>query len=224
MAGSAGALRLAAGGLAGVLLATAGLGLTYNTTPSLPPGVYRIRPLAAEPVRGDVVGFCLAGDPARMALARGYVHPQGLEPLVYGTRCASGAAVIGKPVAGLPGDTIEVTTRGVLVNGRLLHRSRVQRRDRSGRMLPAASQGKRILRAGEFWLQSEFAQNSFDSRIVGPVPANSILDRRVFVIGFAPLFCLTLTLLAGATLARRAQPISGGGRNKRGAIHGPGPV
>lgn len=211
MAGSAGALRVAAGGLAGVLLATAGLGLTYNTTPSLPPGVYRIRPLAAEPVRGDVVGFCLAGEPARMALARGYVHPQGLEPLVYGTRCASGAAVIGKPVAGLPGDTIEVTTRGVLVNGRLLHRSRVQRRDRSGRMLPAASQGKRILRAGEFWLQSEFAQNSFDSRIVGPVPTNSILDRRVFVIGFVPLFCLTLTLLvAGATLARRAHPISGG--------------
>lgn len=211
MAGSAGALRVAVGGVAGVLLATAGLGLTYNMTPSLPPGVYRIRPLAAEPVRGDVVGFCLAGEPARMALARGYVHPQGLEPLVYGTRCASGVAVIGKPVAGLPGDTVEVNTRGVLVNGRLLHRSRVQRHDRSGRMLPAASNGKRILRAGEFWLQSEFAQNSFDSRVVGPVPANSILDRRVFVIGFAPLFCLTLALLvAGATLARRAQPISGG--------------
>lgn len=211
MAGSAGALRLAAGVLAGVLLASAGLGLTYNTTPSLPPGVYRIRPLAAEPVRGDVVGFCVAGEPARMALARGYVHPQGLEPLVYGKRCASGAAVIGKPVAGLPGDTIEVTTRGVLVNGRLLHRSRVHRHDRSGRMLPAASPGKRILRAGEFWLQSEFAQNSFDSRIVGPVPATSILDRRVFVIGFAPLFCLTLTLLvAGATLGRRARASSGG--------------
>lgn len=209
MAGSAGALRVAAGVLTGVLLATAGLGLTYNTTPSLPPGIYRIRPLAVEPVRGDVVGFCLAGEPARMALARGYVHPQGLEPLVYGTRCASGAAVIGKPVAGLPGDTIEVTTRGVLVNGRLLNRSGVQRHDRSGRVLPAAAQGKRILRAGEFWLQSEFAQNSFDSRIVGPVPENSILDRRVFVIGFAPLFCLTLTLVVGATLARRACASSG---------------
>lgn len=210
MAGSAGALRVTLGGLAGVLLATAGLGLTYNTTPSLPPGVYRIRPLAMAPVRGDVVGFCLAGEPARMALARGYVHPQGLEPLVYGTRCASGAALIGKPVAGLPGDTIEVTTRGVLVNGRLLNRSRVQRHDRSGRTLPAAAQGKRILRAGEFWLQSEFAQNSFDSRIVGPVSANSILDRRVFVIGFAPLFCLTLALMAGATLRWQTRANSGG--------------
>ena len=210
MAGSAGALRLAAGGLAGVLLATAGLGLTYNTTPSLPPGVYWIRPLDTEPVRGDVVGFCLAGEPARIALARGYVHPQGLEPLVYGKRCASGTAVIGKPVAGLPGDTIEVTTQGVLVNGRLLHRSLVQRHDRSGRMVPAASQGKRILRAGEFWLQSEFAQNSFDSRVVGPVPANSILDRRVLVIGFAPLFCLTLALMAGGTLRRLTRPNSEG--------------
>lgn len=210
MAGSAGVLRLAVGGVAGVLLATAGLGLTYNTTPSLPLGVYRIRPLAVAPARGDVVGFCLAGEPARMALARGYVHPQGLEPLVYGTRCASGAAVIGKPVAGLPGDTIEVTMRGVLVNGRLLHRSHIQRHDRSGRMLPAASQGKRILRAGEFWLQSELAQNSFDSRIVGPVRASSILDRRVFVIGFAPLFCLTLALVAAATLRRRTWANSGG--------------
>jgi type IV secretory pathway protease TraF len=161
--------------------------------------------------RHSLLGREQVAQPARMALARGYVHTQGLEPLVYGTRCASGAAVIGKPVAGVPGDTIEVTMRGVLVNGRLLHRSRVQQHDRSGRMLPAASQGMRILRAGEFWLQSEFAQNSFDSRIVGPVPANNILDRRVFVIGFAPLFCLTLTLLvAGATLARRAQSISGG--------------
>jgi hypothetical protein len=49
VAGSSVALRLAVGGLAGVMLATAGLGLTYNTTPSPPLGVYRIRPLAAEP-------------------------------------------------------------------------------------------------------------------------------------------------------------------------------
>lgn len=200
MAGSG--LRGVLAGLAVVLLATAGLGLTYNTTPSLPLGVYRIRPLTSEPLRGQVVGFCLAEEAARLGLARGYVHPQGLEPIVYGTRCSSGAGIIGKPVAGIPGDTVEASTRGVLVNGRLLRSSRAQPRDRAGRALPSY-QGKRILGTGEFWLQSEFAQNSFDSRIFGPVSAESILDRRVFAIGFGSLFCLTLTLTAGAVLVRR---------------------
>ena len=200
-------MRVVLAGLAGVLLATAGLGFTYNTTPSLPPGVYRIRPLASEPVRGQVVGFCLAGEAARLGLARGYVHPRGLEPIVYGTHCPSGAGVIGKPVAGVPGDTVEVGTGGVHVNGRLLRRSRAQPRDRAGRVLPAYH-GKRVLGTGEFWLQSELAQNSFDSRIFGPVSADNILDRRVFVVGFAPLFCLTLVMTTGAILLQRARPRS----------------
>jgi len=78
--------------------------------------------------------------------------------------------------------------------------------ERQASSRPAA---RRILRAGEFWLQSEIAQNSFDSRIVGPVSAKSILDWRVFVIGLALLFWLILTLVAGATFRRRPRPSSG---------------
>lgn len=87
-----------------ILVRAAGFRLTYNTTGSLPVWIYRIERLDGDPRRGDVVGFCLDRETAGIALARGYVHPEGLEPFVYGTRCPGGVAVIGKPVAGLPGD------------------------------------------------------------------------------------------------------------------------
>lgn len=186
--------RAALGGLVILLAASAGLGLTYNSTPSLPRGVYQIRPLHGAPHRGQVVGFCLSGEAARLALARGYVHPQGLEPVVYGTRCPSGAGVIGKPVAGLPGDTIVVGRAGVAVNGRPLRASRVSDRDRAGRTLPAAW-GRRVLGAGEYWLQSEFAPNSYDSRIFGAVRREDILDRRIFLATFPGALAALLVVL-----------------------------
>jgi conjugative transfer signal peptidase TraF len=164
---------------AGLLSATAGLRLTYNSSPSLPIGIYRIQDLRREPRRGDIVGMCLNGSTARMALARGYVHPQGLEPLVYGTRCVSGVGIVGKPVAGIPGDTIDVSPTGVRVNGTLLERSRLALRDRAGRRVPTAPLGPRVLRPGEYWLQSTYALNSFDSRIYGPVPRAFIRDLRI---------------------------------------------
>lgn len=207
MAGSA-ALRVSLAALAGAVVATFGLGLTYNTTPSLPMGLYRLRRLDIVPQRGQVVGFCLVGKVARLALARGYVPPQGLEPFVYQKRCASGTSVIGKPVAGIPGDTIEVRHAGVFVNGRLLRRSAPLARDRAGRNLPTA-RGRFVLGPRQYWLQSEFAQNSFDSRIFGPVSQDDILDRRVFVVGFAPLLGLALGVASGACVAlSRAIPLA----------------
>ena len=164
---------------AGLLSATAGLRLTYNSSSSLPIGIYRIQDLRREPRRGDIVGICLDGGAARMALARGYVHPQGLEPLLYGTRCFSGVGIVGKPVAGVPGDTVDVSPTGVRVNGTLLERSRLPLRDRAGRSVPTAPLGARVLRPGEYWLESTYALNSFDSRIYGPVARASIRDLRI---------------------------------------------
>lgn len=167
---------------ASVLFATSVVGLTYNTTPSLPVGLYQIRSLGDVPVRGQVVGFCLAGEAARTGLARGYVQPEGLEPVVYGKRCSSGTGVIGKPVAGVPGDTVEVAREGVRINGVLLRRSRVPMMDRRGRPLTGIPWGRTILRPGDYWLQSEYAANSYDSRLYGPVRVEQILDRRVLMM------------------------------------------
>lgn len=182
-------LRRSLAGFAGLVLATSTLGLTYNTTPSIPTGVYRIRPLDAHPARGEVVGFCLDREAAHLALRRGYVHPAGLQ--LHRTRCRHGTGVLGKPVAGVPGDTVEARPDGVRINGRLLQRSQIPTVDRSGRVLPAAT-GRRVLRAGEYWLQSEFTGRSYDSRIFGPVREEFILDRRVFMAGYPTLLLAVL--------------------------------
>ena len=203
---------------ASVLFATSVVGLTYNTTPSLPVGLYRIRSLGEVPRRGAVVGFCLEGEAARTGLARGYVHPEGLEPMVYGKRCSSGTGIIGKPVAGVPGDTVEVAREGVRINGVLLRRSRVPTMDRRGRPLTGIPWGRTILRPGDYWLQSEYAANSYDSRLYGPVRIERILDRRILVMPVTPaglsLFAvlgLSLALLrrAGARDFRRSDELRG---------------
>jgi conjugative transfer signal peptidase TraF len=192
---------------ASLLFATNVVGLTYNTTPSLPVGLYRIRTLGELPLHGAVVGFCLEGEAARTGLARGYVHPEGLEPIVYGMRCSAGTGIIGKPVAGVPGDTIDVAPEGVRINGTLLRRSRVPTHDRRGRPLTGTPWGRTILRAGDYWLQSEYAANSYDSRLYGPVRIERILDRRVLILPLGPggLALLAAVGLAAASLfGRRA--------------------
>lgn len=172
-------LRAAVLGLATLLAATAGLGLTYNSTASLPVGLYQIRPLPADPSRGDVVGVCLTGQAAALARERGYVQSEGLQPWVYGVRCSGSLAVIGKPVAGIPGDTVEVSEHGVSVNGTPLRNGEVRARDRRGRPLPQARRGVRVLRTGEFWIQSQHSGLSYDSRLFGPIYREQIVDRRV---------------------------------------------
>jgi conjugative transfer signal peptidase TraF len=180
-------VRIAVAAVALTFVATAGMGLTYNSTESVPVGVYRVRPLRGDPHHGDVVGVCLTRSAASLARERGYVHPQGLEPWVYGARCGTGLAVIGKPIAGVPGDTVYVSRAGVFVNGRPLANGSILLRDRAGRQLPHAEWGVRVLGPGEFWIQSSFTSRSYDSRIYGPVYREQIVDRRVpLLIGNGP--------------------------------------
>ena len=161
------------------MTATAGIGITYNSSGSVPVGLYRIRPLRGEPARGDVVGVCLSGAAAELARRRGYVHTEGLEPWIYGVRCAGGLTVIGKPVAGVPSDTVEVRPDGVFINGRRLPNGLTPSRDRMGRPIPHPARGTRILGRDEFWIQSPYTARSYDSRIFGPIRRSQIVDRRV---------------------------------------------
>jgi conjugative transfer signal peptidase TraF len=176
------AARIAAGAAALLIISAYGFRMTYNTTPSLPVGIYRIAELEGDPRRGDFVGFCLEGETARLALARGYVQRQALEPYVYRVECASGAAAIGKPVAGVPGDTVDVNAEGVRINGVPLPRGSAAARDRRGRMMPRPKAGRLVLGLGEYWLQSTYSRWSFDSRYIGPVSRKQLIDRRVPVL------------------------------------------
>ena len=137
---------------------TVSLPLFYNTTPSLPRGLYMARKADRLDV-GDLVRVCLPPEAASEALARAYLMPGS---------CPSGAAAVGKLVAALEGDTVRVDTLGVHVRGRLLPRSAPCSRDSRGRSVPWAA-GQTVLGPGECFVVSTLDALSYDSRYFGPI-------------------------------------------------------
>ena len=155
------------GGLAlavGLALATAELaGLRYNSTPSVPLGLYREADRPAG--RGSLVFFCLDEARARFALGRGYVKP--------GRDCPGGTSPLLKSIAAIPGDHVVVEAGGVTVNGNPARNSAPRPRDSAGRPLAAADGGE--VPPGTVWILSEHSPASYDSRYFGAVPVDQIL-------------------------------------------------
>src|SRR5450432_2546816 len=83
------------------------LGLRINTSPSLPMGLY----IATADAGANMVEFCPAEPFATFAIVRGYRDPGN---------CRDGAAPLLKPVVAESGDVVELSTRGICVNGALL--------------------------------------------------------------------------------------------------------
>jgi conjugative transfer signal peptidase TraF len=113
---------------------------------------------------GMIVSACLPPQAATSALERGYL-PEGT--------CPSGAAPVGKFIAALPGDTVDVTDSGSFVNGALLPNSAPLLRDSKGRAMPRL-RGRIVLAEGTAWLYSGHSPRSFDSRYYGPVPLSGV--------------------------------------------------
>lgn len=134
------------------------LPLFYNTTPSLPRGLYVARK-ADRIGAGDLVRVCIPPEAASEALARAYLMPGS---------CPSGAAAVGKLVAALEGDTVRVDALGVHVRGRLLPRSAPRARDSRGRSVQWAA-GQLVLGPAECFVVSTLDALSYDSRYFGPV-------------------------------------------------------
>lgn len=168
--------------LLAITVAALPFGVTCNLTKSLPLGFYRRSPLNRPIARGDIVGVCLSPRFARLGLERGYLFPEGPETWLTGVHCPEGAGIVGKPVAGVPGDTVTITPAGVWVNRRSLAHSRIPPRDGAGRALPAQPVGTRVLGYDEYWIQSTVSTRSYDSRFFGPVREAQIVDVRVPLI------------------------------------------
>ncbi len=134
------------------------LPLFYNTTASLPRGLYIARKAGTLQV-GDLVRVCIPPEAASEALARAYLMPGS---------CPSGAAAVGKLVAALEGDTVRVDTLGVRVRGQLLPKSAPQALDSHGRAVQQAT-GQVVLGPGECFVVSTLDALSYDSRYFGPV-------------------------------------------------------
>ena len=155
--------------------------LSINVSGSLPVGLYWTDSLpepsstSADTTSGDrggnlgvevgmIVSACLPPQAATSALERGYL-PEGT--------CPSGAAPVGKVIAALPGDTVDVTDSGSFVNGALLPNSAPLLHDSKGRAMPRL-RGRIVLAEGTAWLYSGHSRRSFDSRYYGPVPLSGV--------------------------------------------------
>lgn len=161
--------------------------LSINVSESLPIGLYWTRSLsqtdggASETASVDLgdgvkagmlVSVCLPPEVARSALQRGYLSAG---------RCLTGAAPVGKAVAALPGDTVDVTDSGSFVNGTLLPSSAPLLHDSRGRAMPQV-RGRFVLPAGTAWLYSGHSLRSFDSRYYGPVPLSGVRGQLVPIL------------------------------------------
>jgi conjugative transfer signal peptidase TraF len=151
--------RLGLGLAAGIAIAAAA-GVRYNTSGSLPRGLYRISAPAAHPPRAfDLVVICPPPAAAALAVSRGYLDAGS---------CPGGSHPLGKLVVAAAGEVVELSPLGVrLGNGLLLPASRPLATDSAGRPLPHAAFGRRRLARGEIWLFAPHPR-SFDSRCFGP--------------------------------------------------------
>src|ERR1039458_10718245 len=82
------------------------LGLRINTSPSLPVGLY----VVTTDSSANLVEFCPAEPFARLSLIRRYRDP-GI--------CRDGGAPLLKPIVAKSGDVVELSARGISVNGAL---------------------------------------------------------------------------------------------------------
>jgi conjugative transfer signal peptidase TraF len=147
------------------------LGVWVNVSPSLPIGIYRT---VDGPVgRGRIVLVCLPAAIGRVALERGYLGAGS---------CPGGVGRLGKIVAGVAGDTVDVLAGGVSINGRLIAGSAPRSRDHSGRALSHVGPGPWVVPSGMIFLLATRHPLSFDSRYFGAVPLAGVVTclRRVW--------------------------------------------
>ncbi len=149
------------------MFAIFGNGLRVNFTPSMPLGIYRLEPLPGGVERGMFVAVCAPTDVADLGRDRGYLA---------GGRCPGDTEPLLKVVAGVPGDEVTVSTRGVAVNGCVLPNSAPLAFDRSDRPLKAWPLGRYRLGPNQLWLYTGNPR-SWDSRYWGPAVTTSIMGR-----------------------------------------------
>ena len=160
--------RLALGGACAIAICLlawqAAAHLRFNLSPCIPRGAYYLA--SGEPVRaGQLVLACPPARAAELALRRRYLRPGS---------CPGGTKPIGKLVAALAGDRLELAPAGMKVNGQQLSSTATSAVDSEGRPLPRQPTGVRRVAAGEVWLLSAHPR-SFDSRYFGPIGAAQVL-------------------------------------------------
>ncbi|MDN4572037.1 conjugative transfer signal peptidase TraF [Pandoraea cepalis] len=154
-----------------------GVQLAVNTSPSMPRGLYLMRP-AGELSRDALAAICLReGKASRTYLTRDYLPP--------GRTCESGVGMLLKPLAGVPGDVVEITPIGVAINGVVIPRSRSYDNDSQGLPIEHLPIGWRhTLGTDEYFALATHMERSLDSRYYGPVARSQIRAEVSPIISF----------------------------------------
>lgn len=132
--------------------------LVWNTTASVPTGLYHLRGMASLHA-GERVAIDPPPHLRRFLAARGYL-PTGV-PLL-------------KEIAALPGDTVCRSGPFITING--VPTGEARSRDSRGRVLPEW-QGCLIIAADEIFVMNRRAPDSFDGRYFGPLPRAQLIGR-----------------------------------------------
>lgn len=148
------------------LFAAKETGLRWNSSASMPIGLWRVTPPTQPLTRGEIVVFCMPEGPlTAMALERDYVGRGD---------CSSGVEPLLKPVAAIPGDTVVVSPQGISVNGELIPNTAQLAEDPAGRALPAWPANEYDVQDGNVWLVCGHTPLSFDGRYLGPARISQI--------------------------------------------------
>ena len=158
------AALVAIGVAAAVFQLSGSVGLRINTSPSLPLGLY----LTTKDFNASLIEFCPVEPFATLAIVRGYRDAGA---------CRDGAAPLLKPVVAKSGDVVELSPRGISVNGALLPNTAPLGTDTKGRHLEAWPSGRYVVTPETVWVASSYHPRSFDSRYFGPLSTSAIRHR-----------------------------------------------
>jgi conjugative transfer signal peptidase TraF len=136
-------------------------GIRVNASSSLPIGLYR----TTSDKSARLIEFCPMEPFASMSASRAYRRKGN---------CLDGAEPLMKPIVAVAGDTVEVSPRGIAVNGRLIPNSATRTFDTKSRPLQHWPFDTYRVAPGTVWVISSFNARSFDSRYFGPIPVSCI--------------------------------------------------
>jgi conjugative transfer signal peptidase TraF len=149
-----------------IFLIVLSAGFRTNWSESMPKGLWREQALKGPVERGNIMLVCL---PPTEFFKR-YIAPgnckNGMEPLI-------------KAVVAVPGDTIEFTPIGAIVNNVYFYLTPPLQSDHTGQTLLPYSFGTYTVDVDEMILLSDYSPNSFDSRYFGPVKVDTIIARAI---------------------------------------------
>lgn len=145
-------------------------GIRWNMTPSMPLGLYRVKPIQSAVSRGEVVTLCLEPEPAAFGRERGYLT---------GGECPNNVELLIKTVVAIPGDEVKVSDNGLSVNDIPSPHSKALSIDDLGRSIQAVETGTYSVGKEQVWVIGDCDPRSYDSRYYGAVPIENLRGRAI---------------------------------------------